>query len=776
MSALKPVAGGSVAAYARLAAAILWAEAIAAAFWPIPTAIGAFVAFSLLDLPAILSPAAHISVLIAFGVGILVLSVRGARCFCQPPAYAALRRLERDSGFSHRPFETLADRPADAGDPVSAAMWRLHQDRKRAEIQHPRLNLPHPALPERDPFALRLLVLITLLAGLAIAGTRTGGLIIAALSPHLPGSTTHSPVDAWIRPPAYTGVAPILLHADVDGTIQVPTGSTIEAHVTGESRTPRLVIGDSREDFHPVAGGGFAMSRVLNASGALAIRRGWSTLAQWRIAIIPDRSPTVEFANPPADAQSGALRIEYHATDDYGVATIDLNIRALPGHRQIVADPIALNLADHQSDKEIRGVAFEDLTAHPWAGTQVLAKLIATDGAGQSGESDEVVLTLPERVFTNPVAQTIVAARKHFIQESAPRGEIVRELSAVTARLEASQGDFGIFLALRSAIDALNLPPPDDPDRVADIEDLLWNAALQLEDGDRPEADKALRAAEDALEKALKDPNTPASEIARLTQNLKDAMNRDIQAMLQKLREQQARGEAPPSPPNKNAQVVDRRELEKALDKMAQLAEQGSRAAAQEMLAEIKNMLANMQAGMESNKANQQGMQALEDLKALAQKQRGLEQSNDPNAAQSQEALRKSLGDAASKIGEAMGKIPKSLGSADKAMSDAAHALQRGKTGDAKSAQEDAASQLDEAIQSLSDQMSEQGMNEQQGEGEGRDPFGRGRFDRRSDVKVPTDREMQRSREILDELRKRAGEHDRSRMELDYLRRLLQQF
>ena len=63
------------------------------------------------------------------------------------------------------------------------------------------------------------------------------------------------------------------------------------------------------------------------------------------------------------------------------------------------------------------------------------------------------------------------------------------------------------------------------------------------------------------------------------------------------------------------------------------------------------------------------------------------------------------------------------------------------------------------------------------GDGKGdRDPLGRARFDAGKSVKVPTDREMQRSREILDELRKRAGEHGRPRPELDYLQRLLQQY
>jgi hypothetical protein len=72
--------------------------------------------------------------------------------------------------------------------------------------------------------------------------------------------------------------------------------------------------------------------------------------------------------------------------------------------------------------------------------------------------------------------------------------------------------------------------------------------------------------------------------------------------------------------------------------------------------------------------------------------------------------------------------------------------------------------------------MAQQGMSEGQGGQQGRDPFGRDPIDRANEVKVPTDREMQRSRAILDELRKRVGEHDRPRMELDYLRRLLQQF
>ena len=43
-------------------------------------------------------------------------------------------------------------------------------------------------------------------------------------------------------------------------------------------------------------------------------------------------------------------------------------------------------------------------------------------------------------------------------------------------------------------------------------------------------------------------------------------------------------------------------------------------------------------------------------------------------------------------------------------------------------------------------------------------------------VKIPDQMEMRRSREILDELRRRRGERRRPPVELDYLDRLLKQF
>jgi uncharacterized protein (TIGR02302 family) len=768
-----------IARYASVARAILWVEALTAAFWPAVTLIGVFAVLALFGILTALPAWLHLIVLLAF-VAAFAFTVRfGWRSLSLAGAETAIRRVERDSALSHRPFETLTDTPAGADDPMGAALWRLHQDRQRRRIGRLRLSMPQAGLPDRDPMALRYLVLVLVVLGLAVAGPRAGRMIMAGLVPHFGGGVAAVPVEAWIKPPAYTGLAPILLKNDSDAAVSVPIGSMLEAHVTGGSKVPRISLGDIREDFKHMDGGGFSISRAFAVPGTLSIERGWSTLAHWKIDIIPDQPPTIAFAHKPSAMQSGALKLDYNATDDYGVAAIEFRARQVPGQPEVVADTIVAPLASGQNAKVLKGSSFQDLTAHPWAGMPVLGKLVATDTAGQTSESPEQLITLPERRFMNGMAQNIVEIRKHLIMHDAPPVELSAELNNISSNPQTFGEDLGVFLALRGATYEMRRLRPDDRAAVARIEDLLWDSALKIEDGNRPEAERALRDAENALEKALKDPNTPASEIARLTQNLKDAMNKDIQAMAENMRQKQDQGDQQNSTQSDpNSQTIDQKDLNNQIDKMNEMAQDGSRDAAQDMLDYIKNLLENMKTG-DKAQASEEGKKSLQDLKDLAKKQRDMENGNEQNSAEKQEALRQQLGEAARKIGESMGDIPDSMGKADKAMKNAAKSLKRGTQGGAQGDQEEAAGQLDQAAKSLSDQMSQDGPGETELKGNGkgdRDPLGRAKFDTGKGVKVPTDREMQRSRAILDELRKRAGEHDRPRSELDYLRRLLQQY
>ncbi len=64
--------------------------------------------------------------------------------------------------------------------------------------------------------------------------------------------------------------------------------------------------------------------------------------------------------------------------------------------------------------------------------------------------------------------------------------------------------------------------------------------------------------------------------------------------------------------------------------------------------------------------------------------------------------------------------------------------------------------------------------------GPGNDPFGRPRQDGlaadTSNVRIPEEADLQRAREILDELRRRAGDRQRPSLELDYIDRLMRRF
>jgi hypothetical protein len=125
-------------------------------------------------------------------------------------------------------------------------------------------------------------------------------------------------------------------------------------------------------------------------------------------------------------------------------------------------------------------------------------------------------------------------------------------------------------------------------------------------------------------------------------------------------------------------------------------------------------------------------------------------------------------------------------------MRDATGALQRSQPGEAIGPQTEALDQLQQAARDFAQQMQQRFGQGQPNQGEmgatdrgtgdrvERDPFGRplsnnGTYDL-GDVKIPDENILQKSRQILDELRRRAGERSRPTIELDYIERLLRRF
>ena len=105
-------------------------------------------------------------------------------------------------------------------------------------------------------------------------------------------------------------------------------------------------------------------------------------------------------------------------------------------------------------------------------------------------------------------------------------------------------------------------------------------------------------------------------------------------------------------------------------------------------------------------------------------------------------------------------------------------ALQDGDLEAAGDAQEEAIRALREAGEALAEAVSERGEGREGGE-DGNDPLGRsdGGFDDGTDTAdIDNQDNATRSRELLEELRKRAAEQDREIEERQYLDRLLKRF
>jgi uncharacterized protein (TIGR02302 family) len=786
-----------------LAAGVLLWERLWPALAPALGVVAVFLILALFDLPERLPPWLQLAVLIVLAALVLAALVDGLRRFRLPRRASAQRRIERESGLEHRPLAALDDRLASgADDPESLALWQAHRARMAQATRGLRIGWPKAGFSRRDPWALRALLVLLLVLGAIDAGPDWAERIGRSLTPPLQGGpgVAAASLDIWVTPPDYTGLPPQLLPAGATKTpMPVPTGSVVLAQVHGRGAVPRLAFGDRNRDFDRIDDSNFKAQATLTKSGSLAVWQGGTALGSWPIAIVPDLPPTVALVGAPHQTEHGALRLEYRATDDYGVEGVKATLVLVDNP---AATPLALDLAlPGLHEKDAHGVGYNDLTSNPWAGLPVKLRLEARDALGQTGDSATVTYTLPERLFHNPVARAIVEQRKELTIHPEDRDTIAETLSDLSLRPGRYDGDIVVFLALRMAEARLQLNR--DPETIPAVQKLLWQTALRIEDGRAPLMQQGLRQAMQALQDALAR-NAPQSEIDRLTDQLRQAMNRYLQALMQNAQRQGAPN-LQQIDPSQNA--MTQRDLQQMLDRAQKLAQTGARDAARDLLNQLQEMLENMQLGRMGAMPNgaQRMMGAMQ--KMMQRQQQLLDQSfrdsragrrEEQGAAQSQEALRKALGEMMRRLGE-NGEIPQTLQRAERAMRGASGALGQGRPGDAIKPQTEALDQLQQGARRMGEQMmgrkNGNGANDYGEPGDDaaprqarRDPFGRSRpYDEgngwvddggpmRRGTGPDVDTSFRRAKTILDELRRRAGERARPEIERDYIDRLLKEF
>jgi uncharacterized protein (TIGR02302 family) len=542
------------------------------------------------------------------------------------------------------------------------------------------------------------------------------------------------------------------------------------------------------------------------------------------------------------------------------------------------AEPLVVELPVPGGGKTVSDVVYRDLTAHAYAGMNVHIALEATDAAGQTGRSSTLTIKLPQRVFTEPLAQALIEQRKNLAVEGEnARTRVQTALDALSLGPDQFyKDDYGNYLALRALNHRLDSPKNDPGFKTS--QNFMWDMALAIEEGDLANAAEELRKLQDQLMDAL-ERGAPDEEIRALMDKLREAMNRYMQQLARNAqRGNQQMGQLPP-----NARMMSQKDLQDLLKAIEDLARTGNRDQARQMLAALMQMLENMRM-MAGNQGGQQGQQgqanqhgqgtpqqnamneALQGLGDIMggqrqlldktfraqrgqQGQQGQGQQGqqgqgqmgqfgqqgqpgqggpygrfgqfpfgrfgqqygqqfgpygrqgqqpqpgqpggqqpvpglDPNAlAQDQQGLRDKLDKVIQGLSRNGVQMPEGLDQAGREMGNSRDNLSGNQLSPAEQAQQRALDQLRNSAQQLAKNLmaangQQPGANDQNGERT--DPLGRP-LDQAGSmaggaVKLPDQSDLERAKQILEELRRRAGEATRAPDELDYIERLLKQF
>ncbi|MGD1886620.1 MAG: TIGR02302 family protein [Cohaesibacteraceae bacterium] len=773
-----------------------------------------------------------------------------------PPVAEARKRVEEASDLSDRPLTALQDAPLQSTGPTGQALWQAHQSMMADRLKRLRPGTSAPRTDRLDPFALRALIVLGLVVAFFVAGPDRDARVLQAFAPPTPVPTVPVRLDVWANPPAYTGLAPrtLITGADLNGTatldlVTLPEGSRLTVLVSEAVGINAVFRPADGSDPLPLSAGdsgvAIALEGVLESDALLDLSGPGGRLSV-PLAAIADAPPTIMLDELPSGTPAGLLHLRYAAEDDYGVVAAQAEVEPLAPRFDDAtplfdAPQIALVLPRANGDVvETR----RDLSAHPWAGLSVRMTLIAEDGAGQTAATEPVETILPQRSFREPLARALVEQRRLLAVDIGQRQAVLTALEGLALGPEDFMADdFATFLAL--TVTTQRLRHADDEAALIDVTDLLWQLALQVEDGDLSLAAERLREAEERLSEALEQ-GADAEEISRLMDELRQAFEEYMQALAERM-QQSDLAQLPQDQPLQNLNPMALQDL---MDQIENLTELGAADAARALLDQLRDQLDQLRGAQiaeprEPSPAEQALREAIGELQEITREQQrllddtfplsrdaqrpqlntfrslpGVDNNMPPprdrqdeapsqeelaqqleELAEQQQALEEQLQGLMDQLRD-LGLDPSQLGEAGEAMEGAGEMLDRGSASNALPRQGEALEALRQGAQDVFEQLAQQGEGDGQGEGQGQgqglgqgpprllmapgmdggrgtDPLGRPQRQRGFNddaVRIPEESDVQRARDILNEIQRRLGERNRPQPERDYLDRLIERF
>jgi uncharacterized protein (TIGR02302 family) len=486
------------------------------------------------------------------------------------------------------------------------------------------------------------------------------------------------------------------------------------------------------------------------------------------------------------------------------------------------------------SQKE--GQTYIDFGPHPYAGREVVLTLEAKDVAGNVGRSKPMKMVLPQRQFDKALARAVVEQRGKLLDDPRYAPLVKRALEALIIEPEGFIDSTSIYLGFRTALRGLERDTTRQG--LKTLTDGLWELALRIEDGDLSDAEKALKEAQDKLADAL-EKGAPDSEIDNLMQDLREALSKyveqltknaqneappegldqqnqqlsqkDLDQMMKNLDDMMKSGSRDQAQQmlsqlrdlleKLQSGQVSKQEAERGQKLQKKLDELGGLVGQQQRLMDEtykkrreetpgsptrgkggkENQLQNGDPSTEQGQSGQSGQANQGSGQGESGQQQGQQgpKGQKGSLSEQQQALKEELEKLRRELDE-MGAGQDELNKARDAMESAQKSLEEGDNEAAVGDQSEALDQMRQGAQKMSEGMQQGGSSRVGENGEQRDPLGRPqRFqgpDAGNSVKVPDEIDMQRAREILEELRKRLAQPSRPTMELDYYERLLRRF
>lgn len=775
---------------------LLW-ERLWNRLWAVVSLALLFAGLSLLRVPEFFGQAGPLAAFCLFAAGIVAVFLGTKNRFLFPWRSDIQRHVEKTSALEHRPLETLNDKPAAGLSAESLGLWQLHLQKTAGYLGRLKIYRPRPDVARRDRYGLRYAALLLFALGLTVAKHDAGTRLQQAFTPDFSPIVTQKSAafDLWIAPPEYTHKSAIFLATSKQGIlprtgqVQVPEGSTLKLRLTGYRFSPGLYYAGQRHRLTQAAPGNFTLDLPLDHSGALRLSYFLHSLGDWNLAVAKDAPPELSIVKTEPTPRA-ATKITYKAVDDHGIAKMSGIIAAAPEMLE------KLGRIKYRFDIPVSDASthVEDLTAHIWAGLPVTLTLQAEDGAGHKSESAPYAMTLPERSFTTPLARVLIEQRKKLLwaEDDADFIEVANNIVNIVNKPELYKNDGMTFFALMIAVKRLGYDT--SPEAVASVQDLLWDVALRLDDGGLSLAQRELRGALQDLSAALNDKTLSKQQVQDIIDEVQKKMQQYVQALALELQQRLAQGKQIPAlSPELSKKFMKNIDLGKILQQMQAMSQSGSREDLQKMAENLKNALDNidMKTFDQMQQKQMQAMEALQRLEDIIHSQQSLlddtNKTKDPaqakQQAQEQSDIRQKLGEALEELAAVMENIPGNFAGASQSMKSSEKALREGKPAASSPHQKDALDQLQKGMDDVISQMA-QSMQQSilsfgmmpggANYGEGFDPLGRGSVE--GDIKIPGEKEQRRVQEIIEELRNRSNDSNRTKVERDYLDRLLDQF